>query len=221
MGVAAGDILIEVAVAKRRSINTVNKKTSIRIFAPLLLLVCPVEGVGEGAEATAMLTTGVGVIDKAFRRLSLIANAGFFPGAPKLSLFSWAGRIGGFEAAAIAAVMDSGESPCKVITFVNSTSSFERVLEMISMSLSARTHFSWASSCISAYEAVILVGKEEVFGEGPLEGDGELLPDVEEARREWRMYFVESFSISCCNSRNVKSSANAAEFLNFSSHPES
>jgi len=61
-------------------------------------------------------------------------------------------------------------------------------------------HFSPARSCISAYEADILAGMGSDLGEGARdEGEGGVI-EVGDARRERRMYFAVSLSISCCNS---------------------
>lgn len=86
-------------------------------------------------------------------------------------------------------------------TLVRSESSRERVRLTSSIKLCARTHLSSESCCISAYEAAIFAGRALDFGEGARE-DGEGGTE-EEARRECRMYFAESRSISCCNSREI------------------
>lgn len=114
-----------------------------------------------------------------------MAYAGFkflkLPGKLKLS----AARVGcvanGFPTVA---ATSSGGSPCRVRTLAMSTSSLERVLLMISMSRSARAHFSVASSWISAKEAVILAGIRTDLGEGAGEDGEGGVTEAEDARRE-------------------------------------
>jgi len=112
---------------------------------------------------------------KAFLKLSLIANAGFLPGAPKLStppttlppkptlpevMPASAISPAGFKfMLAVACVAtSSGGSPCKSLTLEMSTSSLARVLVINSISFSANATFSAANSCISVYDADILAG---------------------------------------------------------------
>lgn len=121
----------------------------------------------------------------AFLKLSLMASAGFLPGAPKLSAppttlaakptlveVTPAKAIipAGFKLmlALACAATSSGGSPCKSLTLQMSTSSLARVLAIISISLSAKDTFSAANSCISVYDADIFVGMGTGFPEiGP------------------------------------------------------
>ena len=147
-------------------------------------------GVTEGESAAD-------VNAKAFRRLSLIARAGFRPIAPKFSKVGVAAR--GLAPLRLATVGVSGLSPCNILTLTMSISSLARVFERSSMSCCASAHFSVASSWISAYEADIFTGMDD-FGEGTGE-DGEVgLVETEDAWREWLMYLAESLSISCWSS---------------------
>ena len=149
------------------------------------------DGVTEG-EST------VDVNEKAFRRLSLIARAGFRLIAPRFSEVGVA--VNCLTPLRVVTVGVSGLSPCKILTFTMSISSLARVFERSSMSCCASAHFSDASSWISAYEADIFTGMGVVFvdvvGE---EGEGGLV-EAEDAWREFRMYLAESLSISCWSS---------------------
>lgn len=81
---------------------------------------------------------------KAFRRLSLIARAGFRPIEPKFS--KEGGAADGLALLRVATVGVSGLSPCKILTLTMSISSLARVFERSSMSCCASAHFSDASS---------------------------------------------------------------------------
>jgi len=160
----AGVILIDVVIVVLRPVNNQIRKTSnhkSKMRHTLLVACADAAGLAlEEVEVEIKPFPSANGCANAFLKLSLIANAGFLPGAPKLStppttlpevMPASAISPAGFKfMLAVACVAtSSGGSPCRSLTLEMSTSSLARVLVISSISFSANATFSAANSCIS------------------------------------------------------------------------